>query len=100
VQGCGPSAGQTLTFVGGTSAAAPLVAGMIALWNPEGPAVARAPAGLRPAAAVLARPARRVPGRHNIVFAGVSCWSAGAGFDLASSLGSPLADQIAAQLEP
>ena len=31
VHGCGPSAGQSITFVGGTSAATPLVAGMIAL---------------------------------------------------------------------
>ena len=33
VQGCGPSPGQTIAFVGGTSAATPLVAGMIALWD-------------------------------------------------------------------
>ena len=35
VQGCGAShrPGQSVAFVGGTSAAAPLVAGMIALWN-------------------------------------------------------------------
>jgi hypothetical protein len=57
VQGCGPSAGQTIAYVGGTSAAAPLVAGM-------------------------------------------TCCTAGAGFDLASGLGSPLADQIAAQIRP
>jgi subtilase family serine protease len=28
--------GQSIAFVGGTSAAAPLVAGMIALWNQQG----------------------------------------------------------------
>lgn len=32
VQGCPASSGQTLTYVGGTSASTPLVAGMIALW--------------------------------------------------------------------
>jgi subtilase family serine protease len=35
VQGCGPSSGQTLAYVGGTSAATPLVAGMIALWGQQ-----------------------------------------------------------------
>ena len=35
VQGCVPSSGQTISFVGGTSAAAPLVAGMIALWDQQ-----------------------------------------------------------------
>ena len=34
VQGCKGS-GQSIAFVGGTSAAAPLVAGMIALWNQQ-----------------------------------------------------------------
>jgi hypothetical protein len=34
----------------------------------------------------------------NVIFGGVKCCSAGAGFDLASGLGSPLADQVAAQL--
>ncbi len=36
VQGCKGS-GQSIAFVGGTSAAAPLVAGMIALWNQQAP---------------------------------------------------------------
>ena len=35
VQGCGPSLSQTIAFVGGTSAATPLVAGMIALWTQQ-----------------------------------------------------------------
>jgi subtilase family serine protease len=35
VQSCGPESGQTIAFVGGTSAAAPLVAGMIALWDQQ-----------------------------------------------------------------
>jgi hypothetical protein len=36
--------------------------------------------------------------RNNIVFSGVNCCQAKPGFDLASGLGSPLANQIAAHL--
>jgi subtilase family serine protease len=35
VQGRGPSSGQTISYFGGTSAAAPLVAGMIGLWDQQ-----------------------------------------------------------------
>lgn len=35
MQGRAPSSGQTISFVGGTSAATPLVAGMIALWDQQ-----------------------------------------------------------------
>jgi kumamolisin len=103
VQGCGPSAGQTIAFVGGTSGAAPLVAGMIALWDQQA-----AQSGLpRPGfvAPLLYSVAHGAPGSFldvtsggNSVFSGVSCCSAAAGFDLASGLGSPLADQIAQHL--
>jgi hypothetical protein len=34
----------------------------------------------------------------NSVFSGVSCCTAGTGYDMASGLGSPLADQIATHL--
>jgi kumamolisin len=99
VQGCGPGAGQTLSFVGGTSAATPLVAGMIALWTQQ----ARQAGKPRPGfvAPLLYSLAKRpglfldITSGDNIVFGGVKCCSAGAGFDLASGLGSPLADQIA-----
>ena len=37
---------------------------------------------------------------NNVVFGSVNCCTAAAGFDLASGLGSPIADQIAAQLKP
>ena len=37
---------------------------------------------------------------NNVVFGGVNCCTAGAGFDLASGLGSPMADQVAAKLKP
>jgi hypothetical protein len=35
---------------------------------------------------------------NNSVFSGVSCCSAGGGYDMASGLGSPLADEIATRL--
>ena len=104
VQGCGPSAGQTIAFVGGTSAAAPLVAGMIALWDQQAQQARPAQARVRPAAAVLRshntrrRRSWTSPPATNAVFSGVSCCTADPGFDLASGLGSPLADQIAKQL--
>jgi kumamolisin len=104
VQGCGPSPGQTLTPVGGTSAAAPLVAGMIALWNQKAKQSGAPKPGFVPP--LLYSLAHR-PGAYpdiaqgtNAIFPGVKCCSAGPGFDLASGLGSPLANQIAAQLHP
>jgi subtilase family serine protease len=104
VQSCGPSSGQTLSFVGGTSAATPLVAGMIALWNQKARQVGAPRPGFVPP--LLYSLARR-PGAflditvgNNVVFSGTNCCSAGTGFDLASGLGSPMADQIAGQLQP
>jgi subtilase family serine protease len=105
VQGCGPSAGQSISFVGGTSAAAPLVAGMIALWDQKARAVGAPRPGFVPP--LLYAIAQRAPSAFldiqvggNAVFGGVPCCAATPGFDLASGLGSPLADQIAAQLHP
>jgi subtilase family serine protease len=102
VQGCGPVPGQTLTPVGGTSAAAPLVAGMIALWTQKAQQIGAPRPGFVPP--LLYSLAKR-PGVYldiaqgtNVIFGGVKCCSAGPGFDLASGLGSPLADQVAAQL--
>ena len=103
VQGCGPAPGQTISFVGGTSGATPLVAGMIALWDQQAQQSWFAEARIRSAAPVLDRAAR--PGSFldiatggNSVFSGVSCCTAGTGYDMASGLGSPLADQIATHL--
>jgi subtilase family serine protease len=103
VQGCGPAPGQTLTFVGGTSAATPLVAGMIALWTQKAQQIGAPEPGFVPP--LLYSLAKR-PGAYldiatgdNVIFGGVKCCSAGPGFDLASGLGSPIADQIAAQLK-
>jgi kumamolisin len=103
VQGCGPSAGQTIAFVGGTSAATPLVAGMIALWDQQAKQSALPNPGFVPP--LLYSLAHNTPGSvidittgGNAVFGGVSCCTAGPGFDLASGLGSPLANQVVQHL--
>jgi kumamolisin len=102
-QGCPRSSGQTISFVGGTSAAAPLVAGMIALWDQRARQVGLPNPGFVPP--LLYSIAHHSPGSFldittggNAVFGGVSCCTAGPGFDLASGLGSPLANQVAGQL--
>jgi kumamolisin len=101
VQGCGKSSGQTLTAVGGTSAAAPLVAGMIALWHQKAAQIgAPKPGFLPPLLYSLKGVYLDITAGDNVVFSGVNCCTAGAGFDLASGLGSPLADQVAAKLKP
>jgi subtilase family serine protease len=91
-------------IVGGTSAAAPLVAGMIALWKQKAHSIgAPRPGFVPPLLYSLAHRAGAyldIATGTNVVFAGVNCCSAGAGFDLASGLGSPMADQIAAALKP
>jgi subtilase family serine protease len=104
VQGCGPSPGQAISFVGGTSAATPLVAGMISLWDQQAKQSGLPNPGFVPP--LLYSIAQHSPGSFldittggNAVFGGVSCCTAGAGFDLASGLGSPLANQIAQNLE-
>ena len=103
VQGCARSSGQTIAFVGGTSAAAPLVAGMIALWDQQARQAGLPNPGFVPP--LLYAIAQRSPGSFldigtgsNAIFGGVSCCTAGPGFDLASGLGSPLADVIVNQL--
>jgi kumamolisin len=103
VQGCPRSSGQTLTPVGGTSAAAPLVAGMIALWDQRAAASGLPKPGFVPP--LLYTLARTNPSSFlditlgtNSVFGGVSCCAATPGFDLASGLGSPLANQVASAL--
>jgi kumamolisin len=102
VQGCGPSRGQTISFVGGTSAATPLVAGMIALWDQQAKQSGLPNPGF---VAPLLYSIAHTPGSfldittgNNVVFGGVSCCTASPGFDLASGLGSPLANQIAQHL--
>ncbi len=103
VQGCGPAPGQTISYVGGTSGAAPLVAGMIALWDQQAQQSGLPKPGFVPP--LLYSIAQHDPGSFldivtggNSVFSGVSCCTAGTGYDMASGLGSPLANQIATHL--
>ena len=101
VKSCGPGA-QSISFVGGTSAATPLVAGMVALWKQQAKAKGLPKPGF--VTPLLYTLAHRSPASlvdvglgTNALFGGPCC-SAGAGYDLATGLGSPLADQIAALL--
>jgi subtilase family serine protease len=101
VQSCkGP--GQSIAFVGGTSAAAPLVAGMVALWNQQARTQGLPRPGFVPP--LLYRLAQRQPSAFadvtqgdNALFGG-SCCPARAGFDTATGWGSPFADAVASLL--
>jgi kumamolisin len=101
VQGCS-GASQSIAFVGGTSAAAPLVAGMVALWNQQAKAEGRPKPGF--VAPLLYSLAKRNPGAFlditqgtNALFGG-SCCPTRPGFDLATGWGSPDAAAIAGAL--
>jgi kumamolisin len=105
VQGCrpGPQQAQSLVVVGGTSAAAPLVAGMIALWIQKAreqglPRVGFVPPLLYSTAATDPAAFVDITLGSNAIFAPASCCRARPGYDLASGLGSPLADAIADDL--
>lgn len=102
VQGCPKAPQQGITFVGGTSAATPLVAGMIALWTQQAKQQGLPRPGFLPP--LLYTTARKTPSAFvditvggNALFGG-SCCPARPGFDLATGLGSPLANQVAALL--
>jgi subtilase family serine protease len=102
VVGCVPSPGQTMAFVGGTSAATPLVAGMIALWIQKAraqglPRVGFAPPLLYALAAKSPAAFMDVTIGSNAIY-DVACCRARGGYDLATGLGSPRADSIAASL--
>jgi subtilase family serine protease len=101
VQGC-PKAGQGITFVGGTSGATPLVAGMVALWAQQAKQHGQPQPGFVPP--FLYALSKSSPGAFiditqggNALFGG-SCCIARPGFDLASGIGSPTANGIAALL--
>ncbi len=101
VKGCS-GAGQSIAFVGGTSAAAPLVAGMIALWNQQARNQGLPKPGFVPP--LLYATAKRNPEAFldvttgtNALFGG-SCCPARPGFDLATGWGSPMADTVAGLL--
>jgi subtilase family serine protease len=94
VKSC-PGGGQTIAFVGGTSAAAPLVAGMIALWTQQAKAEGRPRPGFVPPLLYANRAAfADITSGTNALFGG-SCCPARPGFDLATGLGSPMANLIA-----
>jgi kumamolisin len=101
VQGCKGS-GQSIAFVGGTSAAAPLVAGMVALWNQQARAQGLPRPGFVPP--LLYALAQHQPGSFtdvtqgtNALFGG-SCCPARPGYDTATGWGSPAADVVASSL--
>ena len=101
VQGCKGS-GQSIAFVGGTSAAAPLVAGMVALWNQQARVQGLPRPGFVPP--LLYALAQHRPGSFtdvtlgtNALFGG-SCCPARAGYDTATGRGSPAADVVASAL--
>jgi subtilase family serine protease len=103
VQSCPPGSGQTITYVGGTSASTPLVAGMIALWDQYAKQQKWAKPGF--IAPMLYSIAKHAPTSFlditvgsNSVFSSVPCCSAAPGYDQATGLGSPIANSIAAQL--
>ena len=101
VQGC-PGAGQSIAYVGGTSAATPLVAGMIALWTQQARATdARGRASSRRCStrsrATSPQAFVDVTQGGNALFGG-SCCPARPGYDLATGWGSPLANVVAALL--
>jgi kumamolisin len=101
VQGC-RGGGQSIAYVGGTSAAAPLVAGMIALWTQQARANGLPRPGFAPP--LLYSLAQRQPQAFidvtedgNALF-GDPCCPARPGYDLATGWGSPLASVVAALL--
>src|SRR4051812_33708771 len=101
VQGCKGS-GQSIAFVGGTSAATPLVAGMIALWNQQAKAAGKPRPGF--VAPLLTTLAQHDPSAFlditegtNALF-GSSSYPARPGFDLATGWGSPFANLVGASL--
>jgi subtilase family serine protease len=103
VQSCPPTSTQTLTYVGGTSASTPLVAGMIALWDQFAKLEKWPKPGFIPP--MLYYIAKHAPTSFldittgtNSVFSSISCCNAGPGYDEATGLGSPIANLIAAQL--
>ena len=105
VQGCGaaPRPGRSIVFVGGTSAATPFVAGMIALWIQQAREQGLPRVGFVPP--LLYATAKSAPAAFvditlgsNAIYRSAACCRARGGYDLASGLGSPLADAIAARL--
>jgi tripeptidyl-peptidase-1 len=88
--------------VGGTSGAAPLVAGMIALWTQKASKNGwPRPGFVAPLLYTLKSKGGfiDITNGDNIIFPNVECCTAAPGFDLVSGLGSPLANIIGGQLK-
>ena len=101
VQGC-PKSAQSISFVGGTSAATPLMAGVIALWTQQAKQQGLPHPGFVPP--LMYALEKSSPGAFiditqggNALFGG-SCCPARPGFDLATGIGSPIANAVAALL--
>jgi subtilase family serine protease len=99
VESCPHTPTPTISYVGGTSAAAPLMAGMIALWDQQ----ARQNGWPKPGfvTPLIYSVAHSAPSTflditqgNNMVFSGLNCCSAATGFDLASGNGSPIASAV------
>jgi kumamolisin len=104
VQDCGAAQqpGPTLAFVGGTSAATPLLAGAIALWTQKAreqglPRVGFVPPLLYSTATKSPTAFVDITLGSNAIYK-VPCCRARDGYDLASGLGSPRVDRIAEHL--
>jgi kumamolisin len=102
VQSC-PGSSQSIAFVGGTSAAAPLVAGMIALWDQQAhnqglPRPGFVPPLLTSLAQHKPLSVTDITLGTNSLFGG-SCCPTRPGFDLATGWGSPVANLVAADLQ-
>jgi subtilase family serine protease len=102
VKSCPSLSGQTIAYVGGTSASTPLVAGMVALWDQVAKQESWPKPGFIPP--MLYYIAKHAPAfldittGTNSIFSSVSCCKAGPGYDYATGLGSPSANLIAQQL--
>jgi subtilase family serine protease len=101
VKGCSGS-GQSIAFVGGTSAATPLVAGMVVLWKQQAHNQGLPKPGFVPP--LLSTLATHDPQTFlditqgtNALFGG-SCCPTRPGFDLATGWGSPNANVVASDL--
>jgi subtilase family serine protease len=99
VKNCPSSPAQSIAYIGGTSAATPLVAGMIALWDQQARQTGAPRPGFVPP--LLYSLAKQAPYAfldvtlgNNQVFGGLSCCAAAPGFDLASGSGQPLPNVI------
>jgi kumamolisin len=97
VKSC-PAGGQQIAYVGGTSAAAPLMAGMIALGTQKAKNEGRPKPGFVPP--LIYAKAKSTPGAFldvttgtNALFGG-SCCPARPGYDLATGWGSPIANGL------